>query len=71
MEYTPKKIGDIVKTARINLGLPKNFVAFEARTGRRFISDLEKGKKTCQLGKVLAVLEVLLVRIEIRAPEKR
>ena len=30
-----------------------------ANTGVRFISDLENGKATCQIGKVLRVIETL------------
>ena len=34
----------------------------------RFISDLENGKATCQVGKLLIVLQTLGVRIELNSP---
>ena len=39
-----------------------------ANTGTRFVSDLENGKKTCQIGKMLRVLETLGVDMLIRSP---
>jgi hypothetical protein len=37
-------------------------------TGLRFIIDMEKGKPTCQLGKVLTVLHTLGIKTEFIAP---
>ena len=39
-----------------------------ANTGTRFVSDLENGKKTCQISKMLRVLETLGVDMLIRSP---
>ncbi len=39
-----------------------------ANTGVRFISDLENGKETCHIGKMLRVLETLGVDMLIRSP---
>jgi hypothetical protein len=39
-------------------------------TGLRFIIDLEKGKPTCQLGKVLIVLQTLGIKIDLALPER-
>jgi predicted transcriptional regulator len=43
-------------------------LAMTSGTGLRFIIDLEKGKPTCQLGKVLTVLHTLGIKIEFIAP---
>ena len=37
-------------------------------TGLRFIIDMEKGKPTCQLGKVLTALQTLGIKIELILP---
>jgi len=37
-------------------------------TGLRFIIELEKGKDTCQLGKVLTVLNTLGIAINLTTP---
>ena len=43
-------------------------VAITSGTALRFIIDLEKGKPTCQLGKVLTVLHTLGIKIEMIPP---
>ena len=42
-----------------------------ANTGVRFISDLENGKETCHIGKMLRVLETLGVDMLIRSPSDK
>jgi y4mF family transcriptional regulator len=42
-------------------------LALTSGTGQRFISDLENGKETCQLGKVLTVLHTLGIEIQFHA----
>ena len=37
-------------------------------TGVRFIIDLEKGKETCELGKALAILNTLGIKITLTPP---
>ena len=39
-----------------------------ANTGTRFVSDLENGKETCQIGKMLRVLDALGFDMFIRSP---
>ncbi len=39
-----------------------------ANTGLRFIGDLENGKETCHIGKMLRVLSALGVELIIRDP---
>ena len=39
-----------------------------ANTGLRFIGDLENGKETCHIGKMLRVLSALGVELVIRDP---
>jgi len=38
-------------------------------TGLRFIIELEKGKPTCQLSKVLTVLNTLGITIKLTSPD--
>lgn len=66
MKYTPEKIGEAVKTARKKLGVTQRDLALTSGTGLRFIIDLEKGKPTCQTGKVLTVLNTLGVVMELK-----
>lgn len=56
-------LGRIVRNARKLQKLTQDDLAGMAGTGRRFIVDLEKGKQTVQLGKVLRVLRTLGVSV--------
>ena len=65
---TPEEIGKLVRKQRKALGLTQADLALTSGTGMRFISDLENGKPTCQLGKTLIVLKTLGLRLEIFPP---
>jgi len=66
MKYTPEKIGEAVKSARKKLGVTQRDLALTSGTGERFIIELEQGKPTCQLGKVLTVLHTLGITMELK-----
>ena len=68
MRYTAKDIGAIVRKARKSLGVTQKMLALTSGTGLRFVIDLEKGKETCQLGKVLTVLHTLGVGLSLTVP---
>jgi predicted transcriptional regulator len=50
------------------LGVTQKDLALTSGTGLRFVIDLEKGKETCQIGKVLTVLQTLGIRIALTPP---
>ncbi|PKL10090.1 MAG: transcriptional regulator [Spirochaetae bacterium HGW-Spirochaetae-7] len=67
MAYTIREthdIGKVVRARRKALGYSQARVADLCGTGTRFISDLENGKATIELGKALSVLSALGVDIE-------
>lgn len=66
---SPEHIGQIIRTVRKKLGVTQSDLALTAGTGLRFIIELEKGKATCQIGKVLQVLQVLGIQLQLRHPE--
>ena len=65
---TVEDIGKIVKKTREYQGVTQEKLAFICGTGVRFIADLEKGKSTCQVGKVLNVLNSLKIHVDLRPP---
>jgi HTH-type transcriptional regulator / antitoxin HipB len=71
MKYTPEQIGELVNSTRKNMGVTQKNLAMTSGTGLRFIIDLEKGKPTCQFGKVLTVLHTLGIKIEMIPPAGR
>jgi len=68
MKPTPKSIGELIKQTRKSLKVTQRDLALTSGTGLRFIIDLEKGKPTCQLGKVMTVLQTLGIKIELVSP---
>lgn len=64
-----KYIGEVIKKRRKDLGLTQAYLAAISNTGVRFIIELECGKPTVQLNKVLAVLHVLNLKVEIERDE--
>jgi len=64
---TPKALGAAIRERRRELGLTQEDVAGVARTGPRFIGDLEAGKPTVQLAEVLRVLAALGLDLELKS----
>ena len=56
-------IGKAIQSARRRQGLTQHELACIAGTGTRFISDLERGKKNINLGKVLLVFGALGLKL--------
>ncbi len=59
-------LGSYVRSVRINQDMRQLAIAGIANTGNRFIVDLENGKPTVQLQKVLDVLEILGIELLAR-----
>jgi HTH-type transcriptional regulator/antitoxin HipB len=66
--YTAQKIGTLVRESRKRLGVTQKDLALTSGTGLRFIIELEKGKETCQIGKVLTVLQTLGIKLTLTTP---
>jgi HTH-type transcriptional regulator / antitoxin HipB len=66
--YAVKKIGELVRDSRKRLGVTQKDLALTSGTGLRFIIELEKGKETCQIGKVLTVLQTLGIKLTLTPP---
>jgi y4mF family transcriptional regulator len=54
-----KSLGDVVKKLRKSQHLTQEQLAAACGLGRRFIVELERGKETSRIGKVLQVLSAL------------
>lgn len=62
---TSRILGAEVRARRKALNLTQAELAMTSGTGVRFIGELENGKETCHLGKVLSVLRTLGLRWKI------
>lgn len=65
---TCESMGKTIRDLRRSQGLTQAQLAGLSNTGVRFISDLENGKETCHMGKILHVLDTLGVEIVIQSP---
>ena len=64
---TTAELGQLARERRQQMALTQLDVAGLSNTGNRFIVELEQGKPTLQLQKVLDVLSLLGLEVVIRA----
>ena len=67
---TPIEVGRVVRETRLAQGLRQDQLAGAAGVGVRFIVELEAGKPTARVGKVLTVLAALGCRVRIEPPSR-
>ena len=60
-----KQLGKAIRQKRKQVGVTQRELAMTCGTGERFIVDLEHGKATCQLGKVLQVMQALGINLRM------
>lgn len=65
-----EKLGQRIKKRRKEIDLNQADLALASGTGVRFVSDLENGKETCQLGKFLKVAASLGFELDLRLKGK-
>ena len=68
LKYTPRDIGRLVRETRKGLGVTQKELALTSGTGLRFIIELEKGKETAEIGKVLTILQTLGIQLILTPP---
>lgn len=68
---TAADIGQVVRAQRQSQGLRQIDLAGIGNTGNRLIVDIEKGKPTVQLQKVLDVLELLGLEVTVWSKASR
>ena len=62
-----KDVGAIVRDARKKAGLTQRELAEQCGCGVRFVSELENGKPTIELGRALRVLNTLSYDVDVSA----
>lgn len=60
-----QKLGQIVQKTRKKQGLTQEQLSAVTGVGVRFIRELERGKESCYIGKVLMVLTMLGLELQI------
>ncbi|MCW5822938.1 MAG: helix-turn-helix transcriptional regulator [Cyanobacteria bacterium TGS_CYA1] len=62
---TSQDLGNYIRAIRKSQSLTIDDVASACGVGNRFLSELERGKATCQIGKFLTILAVLGIEIDL------
>lgn len=65
---SPEELGALVRACRKAQGLTQAELAGASGVGLRFVGEVEKGKPTCEVGKVLLLLQMLGVRLHATPP---
>ncbi len=63
-----EQLGAAIRARRRQLKVTQKDLAMTCGTGLRFIIDLEKGKPTCQIEKILQTLQALGLKFKIAVP---
>lgn len=65
-----EELGELIKSTRKAQGLTQADLAAAVNTGIRFIVDIENGKETAQIGKVLNVCRALGITLNFDNKEE-
>jgi len=60
-----KQLGQIIRQVRKDQGLTQEQLAATCGVGLRFVRDVEQGKASCHIGKVIQVVYMLGIKILI------
>lgn len=64
---TPREVGLLIRRARSDRGWTQAELAERAGVGRQWLSELEGGKRTAELGRVLSVVDALGLAVTVTA----
>lgn len=67
---TLRTLAATIRGRRLELGLTQGEVAARAGVSRQWVSGLEGGKESAELGLVLRVVDALDLRLELRADDE-
>ena len=62
-----EELGNYIRQTRKSQGLTQAELAMTANVGVRFVVDLENGKETAQVGKVLKICQMLGLKLDLQA----
>ena len=66
----PEALGRVIRDTRRSLGITQPDLALSVGVGVRFIVDIEKGKSTAQIGKIMQVLAALGISAQLVSPDR-
>jgi len=66
-----ESISSIIRLERKRQGLNQTRLSYHANVSRQFISSLESGKETCEVGKIFQVFQALGIQLYAQNPMER
>ena len=69
--HNPSELGRLASQIRSELGLRQSDVHAHTKLATRFIGEVEKGKETAQIGKVMDMLESLGLEFVIKSKSEK
>lgn len=66
----PAALGRVIRDTRRALRITQPDLALTVGVGVRFLVDIEKGKPTAQIGKVMQVLAALGIDLQLSLPNR-
>ena len=66
---TTEELGQAIRAERKTLGLTQGDLAAATGVSLRFLSELERGRASAGVGRVLRVLEMLGLNVVLEGPE--
>ena len=66
-----RELSIFIRTERKRQGLNQTSLSYHANVSRQFISSLESGKETCEVGKILQVCKALGIFLYAQNPLER
>jgi len=70
-DLTPEKIGVAIRSKRKAAGMNIAKAAALCNVGIRFLSELERGKPTAEIGKTLHVIRCMGVNLRLETSDKK
>lgn len=70
MIKTTKDMGALIKDARMKAGLSQSALAAMIKTTQGWVSEVENGKPTAEIGMVLKVINALGLRLDFRSGDQ-
>lgn len=67
--HSPEELGLIVRAVRKSAGVRQDDMAALAQLSKQFAADVEHGKPTAQIGRVLRLLNNLGLKLSVHVPE--
>jgi y4mF family transcriptional regulator len=66
--HTAAEIGSVIRAERKALGLTQGDLAAASGVSLRFLSELERGRESAGVGRVLHVLDMLGLEVVVESP---